>query len=131
MEEESKVSTTQRSPEGIIIPRKRTDPEAKVYLRGVGYFAEYEIEEAKQQRAEQLTGHMKAMGDSWERSQYGRACLELYKKFLEYKKLGETEPLAQICLDQGPAGGAMRLRLHRRKPLRVTKDERPYALLQA
>jgi len=96
------MSTTQRNPEGIIIPRKRTDPEAKVYLRGVGYFAEYEIEEAKQQRAEQLTGHMKAMRDSWERSQYGRACLELYKKFLEYKKLCETEPLAQICLDQCP-----------------------------
>jgi hypothetical protein len=96
------VSTTKRNPEGIIIPRERADPEAKLYLRGVGYFAEYEIEEAKQQRTEQFTIHMNAMRNSWEKSQYGRACLELYKKFLEYKKLYETDPLAKICLDGWP-----------------------------
>ncbi len=68
------MSTTKRNREGIIIPRERTDPEAKLYLRGVGYFAEYEIEETRQQREKQLTMHMNAMRNDWERSQHGRAC---------------------------------------------------------
>lgn len=95
------MSTTRRNPNGLILPRKYDDPEAKEYLRGVGYFAEYEIEEARQQRAEQYSMHMEAMRNHWERTPQGRLCLELYRKFMEYKELLEKEA-GTVCLDGRP-----------------------------
>ncbi len=96
------MRTTKRNPEGLILPREYNDPEAKAYLRGVGYFAEYEIEEARRQRAEQYAGHMATMRRHWEVSPQGRLCLELYGKFMDYKEVLENDPLGGRCLDGKP-----------------------------
>jgi len=96
------MSATERNADGIILPRKRDDPEAKAYLRGVGYFAEHEIEEARQQRAEQFEQHIQAMRGLWERTPQGQLCLQLYKKFMEYKEHLASNPVARICADGDP-----------------------------
>jgi hypothetical protein len=78
------MSTTQRDEKGRIMPRKEDDPEAKVELPGVGWFAEYEEAEARQQYRDEIwrAGWQRR---SWEGNIPGRWCIDLYQRFQEYK----------------------------------------------
>jgi hypothetical protein len=86
------MSTTKRDEQGRILPREAGDPEAKVELQGVGWFAEDEEAEARKQYADEIwrAGWQRA---SWERQIPGSWCVELYQLFHKYKQhLDHWEP---------------------------------------
>ena len=86
---QSDGKTTQRDEQGRIVPRAENDPEAKVNLPGVGWFAEYEETEARRNYSFEIFKYG-WFRSSWESGKLGQVCLELYDKFQEYKRLVTT-----------------------------------------
>ncbi|HSM88378.1 MAG TPA: hypothetical protein VLT16_19635 [Candidatus Limnocylindrales bacterium] len=86
------MSTTKRDSEGRIVGRVFDDPEAKVYIEGYGYFAEYEAEEARRQCEEKRAERDKAAKECWLATDEGKLCAEIYNKFQLYKKYMEKNP---------------------------------------
>jgi hypothetical protein len=86
------MNTTKRDPDGRIISRRYDDPEAKVFIEGYGYFAEYEAEEARQQYEADCEKQDKRVRENWLATERGRACAELYEKFQQYKTMMKKTP---------------------------------------
>jgi hypothetical protein len=77
------------------MPRDWRDSEAKVYIEGYGYFAEYEADEARQQYEKERAEHDANVKRNWLTQDVGRVCADLYKKFQEYKELMKSDPYRQ------------------------------------
>lgn len=88
------MSTTERDKDGTIRPRMFNDPEANVHYMG-NYYADYEIEEVKQQHEKAWAEHQKKSYEEWSKTPHGALCLEMSAKFQEYKKFLEEHPWAR------------------------------------
>ena len=86
------MNTTRRDASGKIKPRNQDDPEAKVWIEGYGYFADYEAEEARKQYEEDRARQTALVKRNWLYTDAGKLCGELYSKFQQYKKMMETDP---------------------------------------
>jgi len=82
------MSTTKRDGQGRILPRPQDDPEAKVHLHPVGWFAEYEETEARENYAREIWSEQ-LVRKNWENREVGRLCTEMYQKFQAYKAFVE------------------------------------------
>ncbi len=88
------MSTTRRDKDGTILPRMHNDPEANVHMFG-DYYADYEVEEVKQQYMKMWEEHQKKSYEEWSKTPHGALCIEMHAKFQEYKKFLEENRWAR------------------------------------